>query len=139
MRASAAVGSRSRRAANRFWSRSSSVAMSISVLSVFDRPTRGEHCTVKLGENLPRIFEKKSPSARQPHPPFVAIEQPNLNFLLQLFDLVTERRLRDVEALRGTTKIKLFSDRDEIPQMTRLHGRPSLVSDTNRPICPDPR
>jgi hypothetical protein len=79
--------------------------MSISVLSVFDRPTRGEHCTVKLGKNLPRMFEKKSPSARQPHPPFVAIEQPNLDLLLQLFDLLTERRLRDVEALRGTTEI----------------------------------
>jgi hypothetical protein len=79
--------------------------MSISVLSVFDRPTRGEHCTVKLGENLPRMFEKKSPSARQPHPPFVAIEQLDVHLFLELFDLLTERGLRNVEALSGATEI----------------------------------
>jgi len=49
--------------------------MSISVVLVFQRPTRGEHGTVHLGEGLPRMFEKELPSARQPHPSFGAIEQ----------------------------------------------------------------
>ena len=69
------------------------------------RPTGGEHRTVHLCENLPRMLEKQSTSARQPHPPFAAIEQPDLDLFLQLLDLLTERRLRDVQALGGATEM----------------------------------
>jgi len=49
--------------------------MSISVVLVFQRPTRGEHRAVHLGEDEPRMVEKESTRARQPHPSFGAIEQ----------------------------------------------------------------
>ena len=39
------------------------------------------------------------PRLRQTHPPFAAFEEPDLDLLLQLSDLLTERGLRDVEAL----------------------------------------
>jgi hypothetical protein len=57
------------------------------------RPPGGEHRTVCLRENLPRMLEKLSTNARQPYPPFVAIEQPDLDLFLQLLDLLAERRL----------------------------------------------
>jgi hypothetical protein len=51
------------------------------------------------------MLEKQSPSARQPHPPFAAIEQPDVDLFLQLLDLLTQRRLRDVEPLGGATEM----------------------------------
>src|SRR5215813_3459018 len=87
-----------------------------------DRLTRGEHRTVDLREHLPCMFEKQSTSARQPHPSFGALQQLNLDLFLQLLDLLTERGLRDVEALRGPPEIQFFSDGNEISQMTQLHA-----------------
>src|SRR6185295_11917879 len=81
------------------------------------RPSGGEHRTVCLCEDLPRRLEKQSTGARQPHPPFRAIEQPDLDLFLQLFDLLTERRLRHMETLGRATEMQLFSDGDEVPQM----------------------
>src|SRR5262249_50002963 len=69
------------------------------------RPPRGEHRTVRLGENLPHMIEKQSTSGCQSYPPFGAIEQPDLDLLLQLLDLLTEGRLRDMEALGGPTEM----------------------------------
>src|SRR5262245_39696561 len=104
MRASAAVGSCSRRAVNSSWSGSRRFDMSHSVVFVRAGPcgsfTRGEHRTLDVREDLPSMFQKQSPSARQPYPSCAAIEQPGLDLFLQLLDLLTERRLRDVEALR---------------------------------------
>jgi len=79
--------------------------MSISVVFVGSAFTRGEHRTLDVREDLPSMFQKQSTSARQPYPSCGAIEQPDLDLFLELFDLLTERRLRDVEALRGPTEI----------------------------------
>jgi hypothetical protein len=83
-----------------------------------DSPACGEHRTLDVREDLPCMFEKQSASARQPHPPLGAFEQLNVDLFLELFDLLTERRLRDVEALRGPPEIQLFSDGNEVSQMT---------------------
>jgi hypothetical protein len=92
------------------------------------RPTRGEYRTLDLRENLPRMLEKQSTTAGQPHPPFGAFEQLNLDLFLQLFDLLTERRLRDVEPLCGSRETQLFSDGNEVPQVTQLHADLPLSS-----------
>src|SRR5262249_42656051 len=89
-----------------------------------DRPADCEHRAVHLHEQVARMLEKEPPGARQPHPPFAAIEQPDLNLFLQLLDLLTERRLGDVEALGGATEMQLFSDGNEVSQMTQLHAVP---------------
>src|SRR5204862_5195150 len=83
-----------------------------------DSPACGEHRTLDVREDLPCMFEKQSASARRPHPPLGAFEQLNVDLFLELFDLLTERRLRDVEALRGRPEIQLFSDGNEVSQMT---------------------
>jgi hypothetical protein len=90
------------------------------------RSTRGEHPALDLHEDLPRMFEKQSTGAGQPHPPSVAIEQLDLDLFLELLDLLAERRLRDVEPLCRTREIQLFSDGNEVPQVTQLH--PDLPS-----------
>jgi len=82
------------------------------------RPTRREHCTLDLREDLPCMLEKHSPAARQSHPALATIEQLDLDLFLELFDLLTERRLRHVEALSGSPEIQLFSDGDEVSQVT---------------------
>ena len=69
------------------------------------RPPGGEHRTVRLCEELPCMLEKQSTRARQPYPPFGAIEQPDLDLFLQLLDLLTQRRLRDVETLSSATEM----------------------------------
>src|SRR5438094_6886271 len=84
-----------------------------------DSPTCGEHRTLDLREDLPCMFEKQSTSARQPHPSLGAFEQLDVDLFLELFDLVTERRLRDVEALRGPPEIQLFSDGNEVSEMAQ--------------------
>jgi hypothetical protein len=76
-----------------------------SITLASERPTGGEHRAVNLHEHLAHVLQKEPPGARQPHPPFAAIEQPDLDLFLQLFDLLTERRLRDVEALGGATEV----------------------------------
>src|SRR5262245_46084649 len=69
------------------------------------RPAGCQHRTVHLNEHLSRMVEKEAPSARQPHPSFAAVKQPDLNLFLQLFDLLTEGRRRDVESVRGVTEM----------------------------------
>jgi hypothetical protein len=58
-----------------------------------------------LREDLPSMFEKLSTSARQAHPPLGTVEQLNPNLFLQLPDLLTEGRLRDVETLGSATEV----------------------------------
>jgi len=79
------------------------------------------------------MIQKQSTSARQPYPSCAAVEQLDLDLFLELFDLLTERRLRDVETLRGPTEIQLFSDGNEVPQMTQFHADiPSLQTIADR-------
>src|SRR5215471_8993050 len=74
-------------------------------ISLGSYPPGGQHRTIRLREHLPRMFEKLSTSGRQAHPPFRAVEQPDLELFLQLFDLLAERRLRDVEAFGSATEM----------------------------------
>jgi len=52
---------------------------------------------------------------------------------------LTERGLRDVEALSGATEMQFFSDGDEVSQMTQFHTmpplEPSLGPDRNRTLA----
>ncbi len=51
-----------------------------------------------------------------------AIQQWDTDVRFQLLDLLAERRLRGVQPLRRASKVQLFGDRDEVPQMAQLHG-----------------
>lgn len=50
-----------------------------------------------------------------------ALEQGDVEILLQLTDLLRQRRLRDRQALSRTADMAFFVDRDEITQLFEIH------------------
>jgi hypothetical protein len=50
------------------------------------------------------------------------MEQARTQFMFKSADLLTDRRLNDVELFRGAGKIPQFSHRQEIPDLANLHG-----------------
>ena len=56
------------------------------------------------------------------------VEQPDAELLLELADLLADRGLRHVQALRRAAEVQLLRDRDEVPQVTEFHGDPPSIS-----------
>ena len=50
------------------------------------------------------------------------VEQPHTQLCLELADLLADGRLRHVKALGGAAEVQLLRDRDEVPQVSQLHG-----------------
>ena len=48
-------------------------------------------------------------------------EEADLEFALQLPNLLGERRLRDVQSLGGPAEVQFLGDRAEVPQVTQFH------------------
>ena len=57
-----------------------------------------------------------------------AVEQRLAQFFFQLADLVRQRRLRDVHALRGAREAQVLGQRHEVAQVSQFHGNPSVTS-----------
>ena len=53
--------------------------------------------------------------------PFV--EQFYPKFAFQIVDLLTERRLRNVQPIRGVREVQLLGGSDEVFKMAELHGQ----------------
>ena len=51
-----------------------------------------------------------------------AVEEPHAELGLELADLLADGRLRHVQALGGAAEMQLLRDRDEVPQVSQLHG-----------------
>ena len=51
-----------------------------------------------------------------------AVEQPHAQLCLELADLLADGGLRHVQALGGAAEVQLLRDRDEVPQVSQLHG-----------------
>jgi hypothetical protein len=45
-----------------------------------------------------------------------------------LLDVQRQRWLRDGQALRGSAEVQLFGQREQVAQMTELHGDMKLIS-----------
>ncbi|MCY1241781.1 hypothetical protein D9M72_547020 [compost metagenome] len=58
---------------------------------------------------------------REEHAPLVALEQPDLELFFERLDLDAQRRLRNVQALRGAREVELLGDGDEIAEMAQFH------------------
>lgn len=67
----------------------------------------------------------KEPPARREerHPARRPGEKGGPELLLERADLATERRLRDVEALRGASDVPFLGDGDEVADLREAHGR----------------
>jgi len=75
---------------------------------------------VYLQQNSARILQKSGTGRRQLYTAIGAHQQSGLNALLQLLDLLAERRLRNIKAPRRAAKMQLLSDSNEIAQVTQL-------------------
>ncbi|MNT58185.1 hypothetical protein D3C72_1956070 [compost metagenome] len=50
-----------------------------------------------------------------------ALEQAHIQVLLQLADLLGERRLRQIQALGGAAHVAFLIERDEIAELAKIH------------------
>ena len=76
---------------------------------------------VQLGENAPRALGKGQAGRGDPHLARQAFEQGGLQFFFKMGDLVAERRLHDVAALRGTGEVALLGQRDRELELLEVH------------------
>jgi hypothetical protein len=69
-------------------------------------------------KHLIGLVDHSLPGLCQTYFPFGSLKELNIQFLLQLPDLLTQRRLADVQAYSRTAEVQLFSHRYQIPQMS---------------------
>jgi hypothetical protein len=95
-------------------------------LSGLELPRPGDRFPrfVDLGENPARVAQPHAAGVgeTQGSPGSFEEHRPDLSF--QLGQLMRERRLRDVHALRRPGHGAAVSDRDEVAQVPQLHGDP---------------
>src|SRR5437868_13204198 len=94
------------------------------------------HRLARLGDpaqNLARVNKQSFAGFSKNHRARQSIEQLLVQFLFQLMDLLTERRLRDMLALRRVGEATLLRDRNKVPELMNFHRR----SDTplGPPVC----
>jgi hypothetical protein len=74
-----------------------------------------------LCQRRSRLLEKGASRVRQLDAAVRPIEEPHAEFVFEATDLLTERGLCDVNALRGATEMQFLRDREEVPEVTKLH------------------
>ena len=78
--------------------------------------------SVDVRKDRPSPLEVLLASGRQVDPASRTSQQLNPELGLELLDLLRQRRLRDVQALRRATEMALLGDCDEVAQVSQLHG-----------------
>src|SRR4051812_17703919 len=77
---------------------------------------------IRLLEHAARLLEHRRAGDGQRHAALSAVEEPDAELVLELADLLADRRLSDVQALCGASEVQLLCDRDEVPQMAKFHA-----------------
>ena len=72
-------------------------------------------------EDAPGLFEEYLAVLGQRHAFCVATKQHHVEMVLQRFDLLTERRLPDVEPGGGAGQVPGLGDREEVAQVSKFH------------------
>ena len=73
-------------------------------------------------EDLARAHEERRAGRGQLDLALVAQQQRRADLLLELADLLAQRRLGHVQALRRAAEVQLLGDGDEVAQVAELHG-----------------
>src|SRR6476659_8783802 len=74
-------------------------------------------------QNLARVKKQSFSSFSKNHRAWQSIEQLLVQFLFQLMDLLTERRLRYMLTLRRVGEATLLGDSDKIAKLMNFHRR----------------
>jgi hypothetical protein len=72
-------------------------------------------------EHLHGLFVEEPAVLREVGRAGAALDQRHAQLLLQLLDLPAQRRLCDVQALRGAGEAPFARHRDEVPEVPQLH------------------
>jgi hypothetical protein len=81
-----------------------------------DRPVDG-------GEDGASVVEEALARGEQRHPARRPGEERGPELLFERADLTAERRLRDVQALRGAADVPFLRDGNEVTDLREAHGR----------------
>jgi hypothetical protein len=82
-----------------------------------------------VSDNLSSLLEKQSSRFRQSYRSAAAAKQLHADFPLKIANLMRERWLRNVEAVRRSAEMQLFGDRNEIPEVAKFHCLPLAAKD----------
>ena len=88
----------------------------------------GEDHPLRGGQQLTRVVEEPLPTWREHDVPAVADEQREAEVVLELADLLGQRRLADVQAGRGLPEVQLVGDGDEVPHQPEIQVHPVLLA-----------
>src|SRR5579863_2954192 len=84
---------------------------------------RSFHSVVRALQYRARAVQKNAASFCETHGFGGAFQQGKTEFVFEVADLAAQRGLRDVELEGGTRHVLLFSDSDEVAEMTEFHAR----------------
>jgi hypothetical protein len=84
-------------------------------------PSRNHGCAIGVRDDVPRFPEKVPTRLRQLDMSFRSIQQARPKLSLELSDLVTQRRLRDMQAGSGVAEVQRLRHGDEISQVSQFH------------------
>jgi hypothetical protein len=80
-----------------------------------------QHRLLEPRQDLPRFLQKCMPGLGQRQMPLGAMEQRHAQFLLERTNLHRQRRLRDMQFLRGPAEVQFLGNHDEIAQVAQFH------------------
>ena len=92
----------------------------------------GDAHVVDRGQRGPRVGQHRLARRGQPHRATRAVQKRLAEFAFQPLDLCTDRRLRDVDPLRGPGEVGFLGDGDEVFQLPKFHKRLIIVSEAIR-------
>lgn len=72
-------------------------------------------------QDVPGVGKQGLTAGQKAHAAWDALEERGAEFVLEGADLARERRLADVQALRGAPDVLFFCDGDEIAQLIQAH------------------
>ena len=81
----------------------------------------GQHAGIDFLEDALAIGLEQLAGRRELDFPGAALEQHGADLLLQLLDLMRQRRLRDVKLLGRAREAARLRDREKIPDVTQFH------------------
>jgi hypothetical protein len=79
-----------------------------------------------LLQHAQRLDKESGSCVRQRDRPLGPVKQPHAQLIFELANLLADRRLRNVESLRGPAEAQLLCDRYEIPEVPKFHALPLL-------------
>jgi hypothetical protein len=82
----------------------------------------GIHRVIELSKYCAGIVEKSTASVRQHYTTRLAMEEPHIDFALNVLDLPAQRRWLNSESLSGSREVSFLGDGNEISEVPELHG-----------------